>query len=111
MENDQAFEAEADIDALRMLRSRSRSANRSLHKGHDVMKAAYGGLESTDQEDTALLSREHDRDQRAQELAGEDSGDEGDKPTWPGEHDFDGLPWWKTPSVSTPRLISPVSNC
>ena len=100
MENDQAFEADADVDALERLDSRSRQ--RSSHKGQEALEAVFGRFGSrrdTNQEDTPLLRRDDDQED---EIDGHTEHGErnGRAPlTWDGEGDFEGRPWWNMPSV------------
>ena len=100
MENDQPFEVDADLGALNRLTSHSRQ--RSLHKGQDALEAAFGQFGSRkerDHEDTPLLQRDSSEEVEARGNA-EHEGDDGrEPPSWEGERDFEGRPWWKTPSV------------
>ena len=100
MENDQPFELDAEINAPGRLTSRSR--RRSSHKGRDALEAAFGPSAShkeRDHENTPLLQR----DSNEEAEAGEDTeygGEDGRAPpSWEGERDFEGRPWWKRPSV------------
>lgn len=88
MENDQIIEAEVDAEAVRRATARR---SRDLD-GKDMMLVTEGGFTSgNDRQDaseqTPLIDR---RD-------GEDEGP--DEPFWSGDVDFQGLPWWKKPSV------------
>ncbi|KAK4696925.1 hypothetical protein P7C71_g1073, partial [Lecanoromycetidae sp. Uapishka_2] len=63
MENDQAFEAEADIEAFE--RADTRVRQRSSHTGHDLAKTALGGFETEEarsDERSPLLSRDDGED-------------------------------------------------
>lgn len=100
MENDQAFEAEADIEALERVDSRLRQ--RSSHKGHDTLKAALGGFESEaerNDEHSPLLPRVAGEDHDSDRTLGNDEEGRRGSPTWEGERDFEGRPWWNKPSV------------
>lgn len=100
MESDRAFEVDADLDTLNRLSSRSQE--RASHKGRDALEAAFGRFGShkeRDHEQTPLLQRDTDG---VDELEGdrESGGDDGRvPPTWEGERDFEGRPWWNKPSV------------
>ena len=100
MENDQPFELDADLGALSSLTSYSRQ--RSSHKGQDALEAAFGRSgthKERDDEDTPLLQRDNDEEVGVGANA-EHEGDDGrEPPSWEGERDFEGQPWWKAPSV------------
>ena len=100
MENDQPFELGADLRPLSRLTSNSRQ--RSSYKGQDALEPAFGrsgSRKERDQEDTPLLQRDSDEEVGVGGNA-EHEGDDGrEPPSWQGERDFEGLPWWKTPSV------------
>ena len=98
-QNDQVFEADQDINAFERLPSRSAP---SSQQGHDVMKAAYGALEPHDTVDTdrtPLLSRERTSNGGSEDGTTGGEGDRRRSPTWDGERDFEGRPWWNMPSV------------
>ena len=100
MENDQAFEADADVDALERLDSRSRQ--RSSHKGQEALEAAFGRFGSrrdTNQEDTPLLRRDGDQEDEIDGYTEHGESNGRAPPTWDGERDFEGRPWWNMPSV------------
>jgi hypothetical protein len=98
MDNEQAFEAEAEFEAIERNRSRSRRHAR------DPVQAVAGASKSqneSNRENSPLLKHRH----RSQLDLGdsidvEDGGD--DESEWTGAHDFDGLSWWKRPSVKLP---------
>lgn len=99
--NDQVFEADQDVNAFEQMGPKSRKSDSSLHKGRDTMKAAFGVLESQEHmrdDHTPLLSRERSQSygSREETVAG---GDGRGDPSWDGERDFEGRPWWNTPSV------------
>ena len=60
---------------------------------------AIGSHKTPDVEDTPLLERLIDSQS---DTAGPSADEDGSRPppTWYGERDFEGLPWWKSPSVS-----------
>ena len=99
MENDQVLEAEA-----RLYRPQSSSPppyhqQHQEHLGQDAVKVAYGGVDILEDEDTPLLSRDPDARRDIGRATTPEDPDDRPPPTWSGERDFDGLPWWKTPSV------------
>lgn len=109
MENEQAFEAEVDVEAFEIVDSRSRQ--RSSHKGHDTLKAAFGSLgpeEDGNYEHTPLLPRENGQNQENPRAAEDGNGPGRGPPTWDGEMDFEGRPWWNKPSVWIPSLRSHI---
>jgi hypothetical protein len=100
MENDQIFEAEA-----------SREASEYGHTGRDqngadkmevaarvATNSGYDNqLDSRTSEDSPLLSNEPvDATDGWPDDNGDANGGE-----WHGAKDFEGLPWWRTPSVRT----------
>ena len=97
MESDQVFTADAILDQP----SSTSSPLYNRRRGHDAMQSAVGGIESqkiTDYEDSPLLSRDNHRDYSAGRLTPDEDEDR-PLPTWSGERDHEGKPWWKTPSV------------
>ena len=98
MENNDAFATDAESAAL----TRSHLEHRPLSKGQRAFTTAYGATDPPDQdgrEDQPLLN--HNKGEGSG--AAGDPGDRGDNstepPQWTGGRDFEGLPWWKTPSV------------
>ena len=86
MENDAPFEIEASIQG--QLASRSRS-NEQRDDSKTPQMTSSGRLERDENEETPLL----------QDPAGPNPRDVGrDDEVW--KNEFEGLPWWKTPSVS-----------
>ncbi len=101
MENEEVFEADAEIRGLEQMRSRS--SHRSTQKGHDAEIAALGGFESereTRNEESPLLSP--DRGDQGREAPGNGADETRESPKWDGERDFEGQPWWNKPSVKFP---------
>lgn len=103
-QNDQAFEADQDVNTYENLRSRSAHLS---HQGHDTVKAAFGAFErqeDADNDRTPLLGRNGsgERGDSAKRDNGEDDG--GGHPQWDGERDFEGRPWWNMPSVRAYKL-------
>ena len=100
MENDQPFELDAELGPLSQLTSNSRQ--RSSYKGQDALDAAFGGSEShkeRDHEETPLLQRDGDEEVEAGGNTEHEGADGTAPPSWEGERDFEGRPWWKKPSV------------
>jgi hypothetical protein len=97
MENNQLFEADASLDAGAEEQG-GQSFSRPGDIGVEAMMAANGGYDkylASTSEETSLLPGGADRTA----LPGDGNG--GNVGTnWPGEADFEGLPWWKRPSVS-----------
>ena len=95
MENEQAFEADAEIHGLEQVHSRS--SPQSSREGRDTVKAAVGGFESerdSPDEESPLLSPDRG-DGGGEHGAGATRG----SPKWDGEEDFEGRPWWNKPSA------------
>jgi len=68
---------------------------------------AKGSQETLNDENTPLLARVHDlRDDSSQSESEE--ADDRPPPTWSGERDFEGVPWWRTPSVSKEKSVELV---
>lgn len=103
MENEEAFEAEAEIHGLEQMRSRS--LHRSTQKGHDTLKATSGGFEperDIHNEESPLLSP--DRGDGGREASERGAGETREPPKWDGEGGFEGRPWWNKPSVRVYHL-------
>ena len=99
MENDAAvFDAEANLDnQLRQRLAQGSRDGQNSRFGQDAVTIANGGFErkSHANEGTPLLiDGGHENT-----VEGSDAADDG-APIWPGQAEFDGLPWWKRPSVS-----------
>lgn len=102
MENEEAFEADAEVDALEQLRSRS--SHRYTQKGHDKVTSDLGGFDSdrgNHNEESPLLS--HERGDGSTEASEHGAGETRGPPKWDGERDFEGRPWWNKPSVRNPQ--------
>ena len=100
MENDRAFEADAELDALE--RNLSGSSH-STRNGHEAIQAVVGGFESQQERDHAespLLPKQPGQNRSDSDQAVLVDEEDGSSQEWSGAHDFDGLPWWKRPSVS-----------
>ena len=100
MENDQPFELDAEFGPLSRLTSHSRQ--RSSYKGQEALEAASGPSGShkeRDHEETPLLQRDGDEEVGASGNAEHEGDNERAPPSWEGERDFEGRPWWKKPSV------------
>ena len=96
MENDHVLEAEARLYNPPNASPPMYPRNHQEHLGHDAVKVAYGAIEITEDEDTPLLSRSLNSAGRS---ISEEPNDRPPPPLWSGERDFDGIPWWKRPSV------------
>ncbi|KAI9723514.1 MAG: hypothetical protein M1828_004110 [Chrysothrix sp. TS-e1954] len=90
MDNTVGFEADADIDSS--LRRRPESRNIDTNRGQNATMLATGGVavDEDPSERTALLSGERDQGKRLERVVTNE---------WPGQKDFEGLPWWKRPSI------------
>lgn len=98
MDNEEAFEADAEIHGLEQLRSRSLPP--STHKGHDTLKETSAGFEperDIHNEESPLLSP--NRGDGGREASEHGVGEISGPPKRDGEGDFEGRPWWNTPSV------------
>ena len=103
MDNEAAFEADVEVHGLEQMHSRS--SHRSTDKGHDTVKASLGGFESEREihnEESPLLSP--NRVDGSREASSEGVNGPREPPRWDGERDFEGLPWWKKPSVRNPQI-------
>ena len=95
MENEEVFQADAELHGLAHMDLRSSYPTKQ--KGHDIAKAALRGIQverDISSEESPLLSRnseDRDREASEREIRG--------PPKWDGERDFEGLSWWKKPSV------------
>ena len=91
-DTDAAFIAEAEVDQVAMS-----AAKRRVHRGHSgeqVAVAARGGIDSRFTED---ISEEEPLLGGNKKVGGGDGG--GSK--WTGATDFEGMPWYKKPSVGS----------
>lgn len=96
MDNGQVFEAEAEIEALRP------NVQRSSHQGHDMLQIVAGGFEAqpgSASEETPLLGPNRRTRHSSADCTKDTPINPIDQSSWDGEHDFDGLPWYRTPSV------------
>lgn len=101
-QNDQAFEADQGINGYERLPPRSSSSRPSSHKGRDALKAAFGGFEGNQEEEndrTPLLKKGQNQRGGSRSDVDDGEGDNRGPPTWEGERDFEGRPWWNMPSV------------
>lgn len=101
-QNEQAFEADQDISALDLLPPRSGNSRPSSHKGHDALKAAFGGFDTQhdgEREGTPLLKKSRHQERDSAHDVDDEEGEGRQPPTWDGERDFEGRPWWNMPSV------------
>ncbi len=92
---DEAFEADAEAevwaDARRRLRSRQ-----SRHESHGK-KPDNRMVDHSIDEQTALLLG---HPEESSDAIPDNDGDN-NVPEWSGARDFEGMPWWRTPSVRT----------
>lgn len=98
MENEEVFEADAEINGLEQ--SRSRSSYRYTQKGHHTVTATLEGFESerdNHNEESPLLSPE--RGDGGAQVSEHGASETRGPPEWDGERDFEGRPWWNKPSV------------
>ena len=100
-QNQQVFGSNQDVDGLERLDSSSRHNAGASSTGQHVMEAAFGGFESHDDEDdqTPLLGERRVEDPLSENNTENVDGDSRKPPTWEGERDFEGKPWWNRPSV------------
>ena len=99
MENEQVFQAETEIAELNKHLSRD---SRRSHDGYDAVQAAVGGFDTRPpiiSERTRLLGQEQSDSRSDTHEGGNPPPDGNDGLAWDGEHEFDGLPWYKKPSV------------
>lgn len=98
MENEEVFQADAELDGLE--RMYTGSSHRATQKGHGTAKTALGSSESErdiHDEETPLISSS--REDRGAEESENGAGETREPPKWDGERDFEGRPWWNKPSV------------
>ena len=99
MENDEVFVADAKVDPRLQLRSQS------FRRGQDLAEAASGGIRGhrNSRDETAPLMGKR---RRNSESTSESPNTDEDTSTaeWSGAKDFEGRPWWRTPSVSEARV-------
>lgn len=96
MENEEVFQADAEITGLQHIHSRS--LHRSGNQGHDTGKVASGTYIHDEESPLLSSSRENEGEEASEHGAGETRG----PPKWDGEADFEGRPWWNKPSVRIP---------
>jgi hypothetical protein len=102
MENDQIFEAEATLEGEEYEQSRLDYTS-GRNAGVRTMMASNSGYDkhiaSTTTEETPLLPNGSGNDSGPSDADNENTGLD-----WQGETDFEGLPWWRKPSVR-PSLV------
>jgi len=106
METDQALEVDAGI-AAETSSSSSRPPSctaRRKDNSASMSPVAKESQETLNDENTPLLARLHDIGDAGSPSESEEADDR-PAPTWSGERDFEGVPWWKKPSVSAENLI------
>ena len=96
MESNDVFETEAHVDAINEARARQT-------KRPEVSTSAHGETNSLEQgtgENQPLLGQSTNKSYGNATVTEEsDGGDDREDPTWLGARNFEGLPWWRTPSV------------
>ena len=96
--NEGVIDAEADVDQRIRHPTNGRSDS---HTAEHAALLAGGGVHrphtETDEETPLLFPGVHKGATKSRHGSEESDGIE--EESWPGQHDFDGLPWWKTPSV------------
>ena len=97
MEGDEIYEAQPEAELLAQMSSRQRP----FSSGHDAFTSTHQPLTEAGlpTENEPLLGRKKRAPQDAAEATQEQEDRGADAPEWPGQGEFDGLPWWKTPSV------------
>lgn len=95
-EADAVFEADADL-----YEQRDMTRDSNTQHGKHAMMTAKGGLASgaDTNEQTPLLGRTEGASEALPAAL-----------EWPGQADFAGLPWWKTPSVRSDRSFDCKQN-
>jgi len=93
LHNDAVFEADAYVDQGR------RRGPKSKTLAEDMVTAAQGGLD--------IPARRYSHDENTPLLgaaggSGASGNDNGADSEWDGYADFEGLPWYRTPSVRVP---------
>lgn len=99
MENQDLLAAEADVDT----ELRAADSTPKPHQSEGVRSRKVGERVSerySDHEDSPLLGDESDI---PPSRSGRQNGVHENASAWPGMNDFEGLPWWKKPSVRIPR--------
>ena len=108
MENEEAFDAEARRDSTPTTKrnptptTRAPPSYQSQDTGHDATTAIAGvnGHKDSDYEETPLLSRDHSGEDYSGRTSSNGDDDAPSPAQWSGAKEFEGLPWWKKPSVS-----------
>ena len=96
MENNEVFEAEATVDKSQRLSAGS--TGQLLHGQEAATATAAIPPESYADEENPLLFRSTSGESWP-EPADADRDDNIIPPPWEGAGQYDGLPWWRTPSV------------
>lgn len=104
MENDQIFEAEVALEGNEFGQSVAQHTDGN-NTGARTIVAGNGGYDkhiaSTNTEEMPLLPSGSGN---GNVLGGDHNGNSGTR--WLGESDFEGLPWWKKPSVRSSLITS-----
>ena len=101
MEGDEVYEAQPEAELLARMPSRQRP----FSSGNDAFASTHQPHTEADlpTENEPLLGKKKSAPQDTAEAAQEQDHHGDDAPEWAGQGEFDGLPWWKTPSVRLPR--------
>ena len=98
MEGNEVFETEPEVEMLSRMSSRQRPSSEdadAVASAHHTPHTASHSPTETD----PLLGKKKTRIYDAAQAAQEHENGQDDAPEWPGQRDFDGLPWWRAPSV------------
>ena len=107
MEINQAFEADAEIEAY----DKSGGGDAHQRKGPDALTAALGSTTPSiyyDCETDPLLQNRSDQEYGAARNSEDSSRKDPQRPppgAWTGEADFAGRPWWRKPSVGSSEIL------
>ncbi|KAL9601570.1 MAG: hypothetical protein Q9219_002404 [cf. Caloplaca sp. 3 TL-2023] len=93
---DEVFEADANAEARDDARAHS-SRRRSNHDDKS-QKPTIGAVDHSVYEETPLLEADFNRSSSSIDRK-PNGGHERDAPEWSGARDFEGRPWWRTPSI------------
>ncbi|KAI9676154.1 MAG: hypothetical protein M1817_000899 [Caeruleum heppii] len=96
MNNEAVFQAE-DVVEPRLASTRSRLRSMNDNPGSNAFNSAHTTEQGRDTEDAPLLGHRASRQSLSITPASTKPGDAA--PSWPGYAEFEGLPWWRTPSV------------
>ncbi|MCJ1246903.1 hypothetical protein MMC30_004114 [Trapelia coarctata] len=100
MDTNQALEADARVATERSSSSSRPPSYKARKKDNHAppSSVAKESQETLNDENTPLLARLHEIGDDSAPSESEEADDR-PTPTWSGERDFEGVPWWKKPSV------------